>query len=239
MLLTVPLGPLWQTQRSESRSRAEPIVARIFTCDEDRDHLFAARYRGYRDAGIDVQSPDGRFRDVYDEMPSTLLIGVYVGQRPVGTIRVCTWRPEEGGGVPCEKVYPEVAAIKAEAEGPVVELSRLAVEHAAVPMARRTAVYAQLVRMGLLLCFAMDVDRTLVATHEQWRSFYERIFGFKRIAGPKAYPPGDEPIILLHRSFRRGSKRTALRNPFFRITPHDIAELRHALGAVGNIGRCR
>jgi hypothetical protein len=239
MLLTLPLGPLWQTQGSESRSLAEPIVARIFTCDEDRDHLFAARYRGFRDAGHDIQSPDGRYRDRYDDLPSTLLIGVYAGARPVGTMRVCTWHSETGGGVPCEEVYTEVAGIKAAAAGPVVELSRLAVEHGAVPMARRTAVYAQLVRMGLLVCFATDVDRTLVAAHAQWRTFYERIFGFRMVAGPEPYPPGNDPVILLHRSFRTGSKRSALRNPFFRITPHDIAELRHALGGAADIGRCR
>jgi hypothetical protein len=71
MLLTLPLGPLWQTQGSESRSLAEPIVARIFTCDEDRDHLFAARYRGFREVMPQVPRAAAYVDEVAGRWPRT------------------------------------------------------------------------------------------------------------------------------------------------------------------------
>lgn len=237
MLLTLPLGQSWDTQRSNT---AEPLQARLLTCNEDRDALFAVRYQGFKDAGYDFDAPDGRYRDRFDDLPSTITVGVYFGRRPVGTLRVCFWRPGmQGPALPCEDVYPEVERVKSAARGPVVELSRMAVVHAAGPLARRTAIYAQLVRMGLLICLARDVHVTLVATHEQQRQFYERVFGFTLLAGPAPYPPGREPIILFGENFRQAKKRSILRNPFFRITEAEIAKVRKEFDNLPPYFTCR
>lgn len=230
MLLTLPIGPLWQ-QASREKAPGNFLSARLLTCDEDRDVLFGVRYRGYRDTGYAIEGQDGKYKDPYDDLASTLMVGVYLGRQPVGTMRICFWQPgETGKALPCEKVYPIVGDIKAKAKGPIVELSRLAVEQAAGSMARRTAIYAQLVRMGIMTCLAMDVRVTLVASHEKWRHFYERIFGFRLIGGPEPYPPGNEPILLFEQDFLHHNRRAAMRNPFFRITWDEVHQLKADLG---------
>jgi hypothetical protein len=216
--------------------RADPVHAfdsqldaRLLTPDEDRRALFAVRYHGYRDAGYDIPG-DGQYSDAYDALPTTLVIGVYLARQPVGTMRVSFWSPPgREPALPCENVYASVADIKRRAEGRIVELSRMSVAPSLGEASRRTAVYAQLVRMGLMICFATDVAQTLVATHTKWRHFYQRIFGFSFVAGPGAYPPGNEPIELFALNFRKANKRLAMRNPFFRIVEADVDRLRREL----------
>lgn len=223
MLLTMPLGSLWPGL--QKAAAADMLVARLFTADEDRDALFALRLQSFRAAGLDVPADGGLYKDRYDDLATTLIAGVYLGRQPVGTLRICFWKPGAVGlSLPCEAVYPEVDRIKRSANGIVVEIARLAVEPS-LTTTRRTAVYAQVVRLGIMACLASDVAVTLVATHQKSKTFYQRIFGFSLAAGPQPYPPGDEPIILLAQDFRTANKRLAMRNPFFRIKQAEIDEL--------------
>jgi N-acyl-L-homoserine lactone synthetase len=179
------------------------------------------------DARLIEPSPFGIYTDAYDDLPTTVVAGLFRRGACIATLRLSFFSPGTvAPTLPCEKVYPEVEGIKANAEGLIVELSRLAIDPSITNTRYRARLYAAAIRAGVSACIAMDAKHLLVATQTKWRSFYEHVLDF-RVTGPaQFYPPGDVPVVLLARDLDAALKRRVAKNMFFKLDEAELADLR-------------
>lgn len=227
---------------AQAKLQAAPLVAdqtdavvrtEWYSATDNRRDAFALRYRGYVHAGLIAPTPFSIYTDAYDDLPTTLIAGLFRRGACIATLRLSFYTPgAPTPALPCEKVYPEVAALKANAQGLVVELSRLAIDPDITNTRYRARLYAAAIRAGVSACLAMDAKHLIVATQTKWRSFYEHVMDFK-VAGPaQFYPPGDVPVVLLSRALDEGLKRRIAKNMFFKIDEAELRDLRTRLPAL-------
>jgi len=211
----------------EQAAPAPDVSVRWFASNESKRELLSLRHEAYHRAGLIKESPWGIFADNYDELPTTITAGLFRGAHCLSTLRISFFTGgSDGPSLPCEKVYPEIAAIKAAAQGTIVELSRLAMDPAITNTRYRARLYAATIRAAFLACLATDAKQLLVATQMKWRKFYEHVLGFEVVAPPQFYPPGDVPVVLLSRPVDGALDRRIKNNAFFKTGDGELAEVR-------------
>lgn len=216
---------------------SDGVVSTVwYAAQDNRREAFALRHRGYVDAGLIEPSPFGIYSDAYDELQTTVVAGLFRRGACIATLRLSFYFPgAPEPALPCEKVYPEVDALKAAAKGPIIELSRLAIDPEINNTRYRARLYAAAIRAGVSACVAMDAKHLLVATQTKWLSFYRHVLDF-RVAGPaQLYPPGDVPVVLLERELDAALHRRIAKNMFFKIDEAELQDLRTRLPSL--IGR--
>lgn len=222
--------PKFEAAPSEA-DQSDAVVRTVwYSADDNRRDAFGLRYRGYVHAGLIEASPFGIYTDAYDDLPTTLIAGLFRRGACIATLRLSFHAPGAADPtLPCETVYPEIAAIKGNAKGLIVELSRLSIDPDITNTRYRARLYAAAIRAGVSACLAMDAKQLLVATQTKWQSFYQHVMDFK-VAGPaQFYPPGDVPVVLLSRSLDEGLKGRIAKNMFFKVDPVELEDLRTRL----------
>lgn len=207
-----------------------PFEIRLLDSDRDRRDIFALRYRAYRSADHISDIASGEYQDAHDALSSSVILAAYDQHVCTGALRLSfsmPWQPLST--LACAPYYPEVARLKGDAAGALVEMSRLAIEPSLTNTSYRTTLYASLVRAAFLAAEAARVSTILVATKPEWVRFYEYMLGFKRIGEPAFYPPGDLPIALLAGSLELARKRQRAQNAFFKVAMDEIASMRSAI----------
>ncbi len=222
-------------------AQGDAVVSTVwYSAFDNRRDAFALRYRGYVDAGLIQPSPFAIYTDPYDEIPTTIVAGLFRRGACIATLRLSFFTPgTDGPALPCEKVYSQVEAIKQNAGGTVVELSRLAIDPEIKNTRYRARLYAAAIRAGVSACIAMDAKHLLVATQTKWRSFYEHVLDFKVTGPAQFYPPGDVPVLLLERSLDESLKRRVAKNMFFKIDESELNDLRSRLPALIDAGAAK
>lgn len=218
--------------------QSDAIVRTVwYSAEDNRREAFALRYRGYVHAGLIEASPFGIYTDPYDDLPSTLIAGLFRRGACIATLRLSFYAPGAQEPVlPCEKVYPEVPGLKSTAQGLMVELSRLAIDPDITNTRYRARLYAAAIRAGISACLAMDAKHLLVATQTKWRSFYEHVLDFKAAGPAQFYPPGDVPVVLLSRDLDEGLKRRVAKNMFFKLDTAELGDLKARLPKLLQLG---
>jgi hypothetical protein len=208
-----------------------PFDIEVLGADRDRIDVFALRYRAYLDAGYIEERANESYRDLHDDLPTTVILRARDNGVTVGTLRVCLSQPWQPlSTLPCAPYYPALDAIKRDAPGGLAEMSRLAIAPAIDNRSYRTTLYAALVRAGFIAARAASVSHILIATKSEWIRFYRYMLGFEPIGAPALYPPGDIPISLLCGRFADAEKRQRLQNSFFKVTDAEVDSMRAALG---------
>ena len=206
------------------------VTTQWYSALDNRREAFALRHRGYVNAGLISASPFGIYSDVYDELPTTVVAGLFRRGACVATLRLSFYTPgTQSAALPCENVYPEVQGVKDAAQGLVVELSRLSIDPDIKNTRYRARLYAAAIRAGVTACIAMDARHLLVATQTKWQSFYQHVMAFKALGPPQFYPPGDVPVVLLGRALDDELKRRLARNMFFKIDDAELEDLKTLL----------
>lgn len=207
-----------------------PLAVHVFDAHANRDALFRLRYRAYRAGGWLPDHPAQIYRDPYDDLPTSVTLGVCDGTAYVGALRLCfSLGRAHVNSLPCAPYYPEIRQLRSAIDGPVVEISRLAVAPELRGLSFRTSVYGTLVRAACLAYEAADAAYVLVATHQRLQAFYSRMLGFSPLAGPAPYPPGTEPIVMLGADIARARRWRQGRNAFFKFTHEEIGGMRQTI----------
>lgn len=227
-----------QVEPAYSGAEQDDSVVRTiwYHCTDNRREAFALRYRGYVDAKLIQPSPFEIYTDAYDDLETTLVAALYRRGACIATLRLSVYAPgREGPALPCEKVYPEVEPLKAQAQGPVVELSRLSIDPAITNTRYRARLYAAAIRAGIMGCIALDARHLLAATQTKWQSFYEHVLDFKALGPAQFYPPGDVPVVLLARELDAALHKRMARNMFFRIDKAELDDLSRRLPGMAGL----
>lgn len=178
---------------------AGSVHVRLLRSDHEAAELFRLRHRLYVDAGFLPEGSSGQYSDRFDGMPSTVNLGIFDKAVCRGGLRLCIAKPGDVAlCLPCGEIGA-VSALRAKAEGPVVELSRLVVEPTGGNMFYRTSLTALLIRTSMIFCRAFDAQYAVIAARPMLVPFYRSAMGFEAITGEVRYPPGpgDEPVVLM------------------------------------------
>ena len=211
---------------------------RIVTDAAGRSACYELRLRAYWQYLRSDELPSGaEYKDRFDDLPTTLLMGAYDGDRLVASMRLCFSRPWDSlSTLPCAAYYPDLRPLKTQSRGALMEVSRVAIDPAITNTSYRTTLYASLVRLGLIAAEAADVSTILLATQATSEHFYRYMLGFERIGEPALYPPGDFKISLLGGAMSQARLRQKMQNSFFRITPEEVVRMRSALASRDLVG---
>ena len=152
------------------------------------------RYRAYLAAGLIKADPTEVYCDRFDDEPTTLAVGIFEQGRCIGSMRLSFLEEamSEGklvrGGLSRGRAHQGPFArddCRALAPGP-----RALDPQPFLPHHRDR----RLVRAAIMACMAADVNVALAATRTHWVRFYQYMMGFKVVAGPSRYPPGDAGV---------------------------------------------
>lgn len=216
--------------------QTDAVVSTVwYAAADNRREALALRHRGYVHAGLIEASPFGIYTDPYDDLETTIVAGLFRRGACIATLRLSVYVPGRAApALPCETVYPEVEAIKARADGLVIELSRLAIDPDINNTRYRARLYAAAIRAGVAACVALNARHLLVATQTKWRSFYEHVLNFSATGPAQFYPPGDVPVILLQRALDADLRKRMANNMFFKLDEREVDDLRTRLpGLIG------
>lgn len=213
-----------------------PIALRIYSSTSDRTDLDRLRYKAFRDAGWIAENAQERFIDRYDGYDSTFAVGASHNGTCIGSLRLAFG----GAGyaaksMPCEELFSkEIHELNAAGGRRMVEFSRMAVDPSLTNRSFRTTLYASLIRAGLILSAAADVDTVLIAVHRNASAFYQAMCGFKIAGTSDAYLGIQEPTNFLSLEFSEIEARRRRVNTFFGYSAHEVHAARLVISALQN-----
>jgi hypothetical protein len=151
---------------------------------EDRDRVYRLRYECYRRTAAIAPRPDRRFSDGFDEMPNHFSFFTRSdGPDPAATVRISVVRPDLGWtDSPVSRVYADHPRFQMIAAASYVEASRLCFG----PLARRQAFIRLVANMAAVAEF-YNVAWLVACPRVEHAGAYERLFGFRPLAGPRRY----------------------------------------------------
>lgn len=224
--------PLVLDSNGGDAAKNYPISLRVYSSTSDKSELYRLRYRAFRAAGWIAENAQGRFSDRYDSLPSTFAIGAFHNGECIGSLRLAFGGAGALQSMPCEEQFQlAVRALVDAGSNRLIEFSRMAVEPTLTNNSFRTTLYASLVRAGLMLTQAGEIDVALIAVHKRFSPFYQAMCGFRVIGKSDCYAGIAEPTHFLGREFRDLDSRRRQRNAFFKFSLDEIERARQTLTA--------
>jgi hypothetical protein len=198
-----------------SAASTDGISVGAMTSSADREECLRIRYRAYHSLGVLPESADGRFADRFDELGSTLMLGVRHERGLVATMRLCFSRDGgDGENLPCFDVFPEMGGLRRDVGGVIVELSRLAIDPSVTNTSYKSTLYAAMIRYSFSHLTTEGVSLALIGAQQKSLPFYKHVMGFVAVGAAQFYPPGELPITLTALHWKHAPKG-GLQNRFF------------------------
>jgi len=156
------------------------VVAR----DEvERQQVYRLRYACYRRSGAIAAHPEEEFCDSFDGAPNQFSFLCRAGGEPLATVRVSVVRPDlDWFEAPSRHVFGDHPAFTRIARGAFVEASRLCFAAQA-----RRAAFVRLVANMAALADLYDAGWLVACPRVEHCRAYQRLFGFRALAGPRRY----------------------------------------------------
>ncbi len=218
---------------SSFNTRAEELLARIdyrrATTDAQREAIFRLRHDGYvRDGGIEPLE-SGLFSDPWDNVPNVDLVGVYLDDELVGSVRVHLSGP--GNPIPASGPFGDVIDPVIERHGRLVDATRFVIDS-------RRAGFAAAMPFLTLRAVAMAAEYYeawgLVATvREEHAVVYRRVTGHRALTPPRAYPLLRKPIMCMIAETANLDRAPYSRHPFLRSTSEERERVFGSFQSVG------
>jgi Acetyltransferase (GNAT) domain len=207
-----------------------PLTLKVFDPGTDKRDIYALRYRAFIEDKVIEPREDGLFFDDFDELCTTCVIGAYNNGTCVGSFRLAFGEGMPGCcTMPSQTLFDEIGTLEEAGYLSLVEFGRMVIAPELTNMSFRTTLYAALVRAGMMIAHAAEVDYGLISVHPDKARFYEMMCGFRSIARAESYPGILAPAILLGRDFHALEAKRARQNPFFRISSAEISSARNQL----------
>jgi hypothetical protein len=189
------------------------IDYRLIETPEDRDHLYAMRYRAYLHGGLILPSESQRVSDRYDDAPNAWIFGIYVDGELCSSLRLhvltSEWRTSYSTELFGDVLHPRLD------RGEVfVDPARFVADpekHQRFP----ELPYAT-VRLAYLACDYFNADTGLALVRSEHQAFYRRVFLQETIAEPRSFPNVLRKVALMACDFGTVRERVVARFPIMR-----------------------
>lgn len=188
---------------------------RIANTDEERDAIFALRYRAYLREGAISSNFSKRLSDPFDDLDNALNVGVFVEDRLAGAIRLHI-ASRDFPDLPARKVFDDLLAADIEAGKTIIDPTRFVVDH---DVARdHPDLPFVTTRIGWMAGEYFAADFILATVRTEHQAFYRRVFGHELVADARPYPTLIKPLSLMRLNYFAMKDRVHRRYPFFRST---------------------
>lgn len=180
------------------------------TSPHDVHAALALRYRAYRGLGTIPESPDGLFKDVFDDDPRARLIAVQAGRETIATVRIIVSRGAHEPLCASELFAAELAALEPTDEAPIYEISRMAV----APEYRNSP--EPLYRMLAFISHAAIADKMryiLAPVRAQQARSYRVLLGMHELAPERFSPTQNVTLGLMGAYWRDALEHASRRYP--------------------------
>ena len=192
---------------------SDRIDYRRIETPEDKDCLYAMRYKAYLHGGLILPSESQRVTDVYDDAPNAWTFGIYIDGELCSSVRIhlltSQWRTSYATELFGDILHPRLD------RGEVfVDPARFVADP---EKAKRFPELPYLtVRLPYMACEYFNADSGLAVVRAEHQAFYARVFLQKTITEPRAFPNVLKKVALMACHFPTVRERVASRFPIMR-----------------------
>jgi N-acyl-L-homoserine lactone synthetase len=191
------------------------IDCRIIRSAEETAAVGHLRYQAYVGEGAIEANPQRSFIDPHDEDSNAWVLGLYLGDELVSSIRLHIAN-KDYPNLPSLAVFADLLDPWLAAGKTIIDPTRFVTDQ------RLSRLYPALPYVTLRLCWLaaeyFDADHLLAAVRVEHQAFYQRLFYHRPICGPRRYPSLNKPITLMTVDYREVADRIYRRFPFVRST---------------------
>jgi N-acyl amino acid synthase FeeM len=186
---------------------------RLIETPEDKDRLYAMRYRAYLHGGLISPSESQRVSDRYDDAPNAWTFGIYIDGELCSSLRVhvltSEWRMSYATELFGDILHPRLD------QGEIfIDPARFTADP---DKAQRFPELPYLtVRLAYLACEYFNADTGLALVRAEHQAFYRRVFLNKVIAEPRSFPNVTKKVALMASDFRVVREPVMTRFPIMR-----------------------
>jgi hypothetical protein len=192
---------------------SDRIDYRRIESPEDKDRLYAMRYKAYLHGGLILPSESQRVTDGYDDAANAWTFGIYVDGELCSSVRIhvltSEWRTSYATELFGDVLHPRLD------RGEVfIDPARFVADP---EKAKRFPELPYLtVRLPYMACEYFDADTGLALVRAEHEAFYRRVFLQETIAEPRAFPNVLKKVALMACDFPTVRERVVSRFPIMR-----------------------
>jgi N-acyl amino acid synthase FeeM len=187
---------------------------RLVETPEDRDAVYAMRYRAYLHGGLILPSESRRIIDTYDEAPNARIFGVYIDGELCSAIRLHVLTSDERMSYSSE-LFGDILHSRLDRGEVFIDPARFAADP------EKSQRYQELpyltLRLAYLACDHFNADTGLAMVRTDHHAFYRRVFLHETLTEPRSFPGWHtRKVILMASDFRALREKVMARFPIMR-----------------------
>lgn len=186
---------------------------RLIETAEEKDRLYAMRYRAYLHGGLILPSESQRVSDCYDDAPNAWTFGIYVDGELCSSLRLHVLT-SEGRTSYATELFGDVLHPRLDQGEIFIDPARFVADpekHQRFP----ELPYVTL-RLAYLACDYFNADTGLAVVRAEHQAFYRRVFLHRSIAEPRSFPNVLKKVALMASPFRAQREQVMARFPIMR-----------------------
>ena len=180
---------------------------------EDKDQLYAMRYRAYLHGGLILPAESERVSDRYDDAPNAWTFGIYVDGELCSSLRVHVLTSEARMSYATE-LFGDILNPRLDRGEIFVDPARFVADpekHQRFPELPYLTV-----RLAYLACEYFNADSGLALVRTEHQAFYRRVFLQETIAEPRSFPNVLRKVALMACDYRAVRERVVTPFPVMR-----------------------
>jgi hypothetical protein len=188
---------------------------RLIETPEDRDSIYALRYKAYLHAGLIVPSESRRVSDPYDDAPNAWIFGIHIDGELCSALRIHVLTSEQRMSYATE-LFGDILNPRLDGGEVFVDPARFVADP------ERQQRFPELpyltVRLAYLACEHFNADSGLALVRSEHQAFYRRVFLQRTIAEPRSFPNVLRKVSLMACDYRVVREPVMTRFPVMRST---------------------
>jgi hypothetical protein len=180
---------------------------------EEKDVIYAMRYRAYLHGGVISPSESQRITDRYDDAPNALTFGIYVDGELCSSLRLHVLTPDSRMSFATE-LFGDVLHPRFDQGEVIIDPARFVADpekHQRFPELPYLTV-----RLAYLACDYFNAHTGLAVVRTEHQAFYRRVFLQEPVAEPRAFPGLKGKAGLMACDFPTVRERVLTRFPIMR-----------------------
>lgn len=213
-----PRTPLF----AQGSGLSDRVIYRRIETPEDKEQLYAMRYRAYLNGGLILPSESERVTDPYDDAPNAWTFGIDIDGELCSSVRLHVLTPDQRMSFATE-LFGDVLHPRLDRGEVIIDPARFVADP------EKAQRYPELpyltVRLPYMACEYFNADTGLAQVRAEHQAFYRRVFLQQPISEPRAFPNVLKKVALMACDFRAVREPVMTRFPIMRSTDSERRKL--------------